>query len=564
MIKDTRQTTASDKAKPTILLTLDERAVVDAAVAALAKHTEVFQRGGLLVHVVRGGRPARNIDRPPDAPTITPIQPPRLHELLCDAANWKLPGREGHCRPPKRIAAEVEARGQWPGVRRIEGIVSAPIVRADGSVLQTPGYDDQTGLLYEPFAVFEGVPNRPTLEDAQQAVAELLEVVEDFPFSSEGHRAAWVASAITPASRYAYHGPAPLTMVDANAPGVGKTLAVDAIAYIATGHKIARTPAPPTDAEFRKTITAIALGGDRMILLDNIVGALGCASLDAALTATTWTDRVLGVSQMARDIPLDITWYASANNIALRGDTSRRVLPIRLESRMEQPEDRTGFRHADLMGWLEEQSPRLAVAPATVLAAYCAAGRPDMGIKPWGSFERWSALVRQAVVWAGLPDPAGMRRELVAQADMELNAARVLLARLYDYDPNGTGVTTAELMELAKQNQDWMSILSEFAPLKNGKPLSPQSIGVRLRSIRQRVIGGLCVDSVPGHGGVAKWAVRSVEDGGHGGHGWDNLSPGSFASEIHRDENIPTKPTIPTKPEMDQEEQEAYEEFMSR
>ena len=110
---------------------------------------------------------------------------------------------------------------------------------------------------------------------------------------------------------------------------------------------------------------------------------------------------------MASCVPLFATWYATGNNIVLAADTARRTLHIRLESPEENPEERSGFRHADLLTWVPRQRPRLAIAAVTILAAYCAAGRPNMKLKPWGSFEAWSALIRQAVVWAGSPEPGG-------------------------------------------------------------------------------------------------------------------------------------------------------------
>ncbi|MEZ6073962.1 MAG: hypothetical protein R3C10_27700 [Pirellulales bacterium] len=105
------------------------------------------------------------------------------------------------------------------------------------------------------------------------------------------------------------------------------------------------------------------------------------------------------------EMPLLTTWAATGNNVVLMADTSRRVCHIRLESRLENPEEREGFRHPHLTRWVAENRPVLLAAALTVLAAYCRAGRPDQGLKTWGSFEGWSQLVRQALVWAGQPDP---------------------------------------------------------------------------------------------------------------------------------------------------------------
>ena len=83
-----------------------------------------------------------------------------------------------------------------------------------------------------------------------------------------------------------------------------------------------------------KTITAIALAGDQMILLDNIDPAipLGWASLDAALTGTTWKQRLLGVSAMTSELPLFTVWFATGNNVSFRGrhSPSRHPLPRRV------------------------------------------------------------------------------------------------------------------------------------------------------------------------------------------------------------------------------------------
>ena len=89
---------------------------------------------------------------------------------------------------------------------------------------------------------------------------------------------------------------------------------------------------------------------------------------------------------------------------------------MRLESPEENPEERTGSRHPDLLAWVRQERPRLTVAAMTILRGYCVAGRPDMGLTPWRSFEGWSDLVRQSIVWCGLPDPGETRQELAGQA----------------------------------------------------------------------------------------------------------------------------------------------------
>jgi len=506
----------ADNGHPEIIVDMDEESVADQAIAALAKGTTVFQRSGMLVQVVRDAPPPRGLARPKDAPRIGPVLQARLRELLASAATWRKPADEGEpqpCHPPDWVVRAVDARGQWLGIPRLEGICESPVLRADGTVLQTPGYDESTGLLYEPQVTFPEVPETPSRADVEHARDDLLDVVEDFPFASDAHRAAWIGSVLTPLARFAFHGPAPLFLIDANVRGCGKGMLTDLMAMIVSGREIGRMTVSRDDNEVRKRITALAIAGEPLILLDNVSGTLGSPSLDAALTATTWTDRVLGRSELVSGIPLTATWYATANNVILTGDTARRVLHIRLESPMENPEERSDFKHSDLSGWVRDERQRLAVAAVTILRAYCAAGRPDMNLRPWGSFERWSDLVRQAIVWSGLPDPGETRTELTTQADRETLALRQLIAGWEEIDSTGRGMTVRAALKILEdspgQYETLRAAIDEVVSTRAGKKPGPRSVGMKFHHLRQRVIGGKCLDRKPGKSG-AVWHVRTV------------------------------------------------------
>jgi hypothetical protein len=207
-----------------------------------------------------------------------------------------------------------------------------------------------------------------------------------------------------------------------------------------------RIAPPAKDEEMAKMITAIALAGDPLVLIDNIVQAFGWASLDAALTGQSWDGRVLGQSRMTGRLELAATWYATGNNVTLAADIVRRVLRIRLETREERPEERRGFRHGDLKTFVRAERPRFLSAALTILRAYCRAGRPAQELAPWGSFEAWSGLVRNAVFWAGIGDPAKHRTDYVEQADQEHAVLDALLAGWEFVDPMRRGTTVANVL----------------------------------------------------------------------------------------------------------------------
>ena len=484
----------------TVIIGTDESRVVNEGIAALATCENVYQRGGCLVQVVEGVDPPKGIARPKDAPRIAPIRQPRLRELLSDAATWAQKTEDGleKCHPPEWTVKAVDARGQWTGIPGLTAVVETPILRADGTVLTTPGYDQATGIIFRARSGFPPIPELPARADALRSVQTLLEVAEDFPFATDAHRAAWLASTITPLARYAFHGPTPIFLIDANVRGCGKSLLTDVTSLLVAAREMARMALPRDDDEFRKRITALAVAGEPLILIDNIVGTLGSASLDAALTATSWSDRILGQSAMASGVPLYAVWFATGNNVILAADTARRALHIRLESPEENPEERSGFHHADLLGFVRTERPRLAAAAVTILAAYCAAGRPDMHLTPWGSYEAWSALVRQALVWCDLPDPAETRTELRSQADREAATLRQLVAGWEEADRSGAGMTVAaalkSLVEYPNGYDALRSALWELSPPKDGKALNPRSIGMKLHHLRRRVVGGKYFD----------------------------------------------------------------------
>jgi hypothetical protein len=503
-----------------IAITTEEHEVNAAAVDALVRDAAIYQCGGMLVRVVRDVSPATKGIRRAFAPRIESLPPPLLRERLTANAEWVTvqEGEEGFitrpAHPPAWCVAAVHARGDWPGIRHLEAVVDYPVLRPDGTILSRPGYDPETGLLLDAAAEFPAIPDGPTRAEAMAALGELLEVVADFPFERDGHRAAWVAALLTPLARFAFAGPTPLFLVDANVRAAGKGLLLDTISYIVTGERFPIATYTNDEDELRKRITSLVLAGDRLALFDNLEGKFGNAVLDAALTGTAWKDRVLGVNRMA-EAPLYLTWYATGNNVAIAADTARRVCHIRLESPDERPEERQGFRHPNLLAWVRENRARLLRAALTILRGYFAAGRPDQGLPALGSFEGWSGLVRSAVVWVGLPDPGETRLLLQEQADVAAESMGVLLACWERLDPDRRGLTAAEVIQLLKEPPanapDYYADLRDAVEALAGR-LDARGLGNRLRSYRRRVFGGRFIDQAGLRQRAVRWAVFPAAD----------------------------------------------------
>ena len=278
----------------------------------------------------------------------------------------------------------------------------------------------------------------------------------------------------------------------------------------------------------RKRITALLKEGERLIVLDNITRPLGDPSLDACLTATEWKDRELG-SSATLTVPNLALWIATGNNLQFAGDTARRTLQVRLETGLENPEHREDFRHPDLLAWVRKERARLVVAALTVLRAYFVAGSPQMGCKPWGSFEAWSQLIANCVVWVGGTDPQQTRLQLEAEEDMGRQALHALLrgwkqmqdvCGLAPHEGLCIGPVLRSLYPASTREprppeppgyaelRDAIEAL--VPPLGPGKPPSAQKLGMHIHHARHRIVGGLMFVRVGVDQAGAKWRVRSA------------------------------------------------------
>jgi hypothetical protein len=322
-----------------------------------------------------------------------------------------------HVVPSLAFMRDILAMESWP-FPPVEGIIETPIVRPDGSLLTTPGYDALTRLIYRPAPgiTFPPVPPAPTADDLQRALALIEEALDEFPYIDAASKANAFALLLTPLLRPAIPGPVPLALVDAPAAGTGKTLLTRTIAQIATGRSAAIMTAPAGSEEFRKKITATLLSGTTLILLDNVEGPLLAGSLAAALTTDIWSDRILGQSAIVT-LPQKVTWACSGNNLAVAGDIARRCYWIRLDAQTSRPWQRTGFRHPDLLGWVTERRAELVTALLTLSQAWYQAGQPEAVTPTLGGFEAWTRTIGGILAHVGVGGFLANLDELYTQVD---------------------------------------------------------------------------------------------------------------------------------------------------
>ncbi len=412
------------------------------------------------------------------------------------------------------MVAAIVDRGEYPDLPPLISVVNYPILKPNGKIFDDTGYDVDTGIYM--------FPNRPTPVYTSVAKAKemLLDVICDFPLNDVGKSAA-ISLLLTILARPAIDGPCPLFLVDGNVAGAGKGLIVNVMSTIATGRESSVLVHMTNEDEERKRITAMLEKGPALARIDNIRGTLGSGAFDALLTSTIWEDRRLGKTEVMT-LPAQTVWCATGNNVQIDGDTTRRTIHCRMVSDVEKPENRDDFKHPHLLRYCRQERTKLIGAALTILKDFYKAGAPDQKLRTMGSFESWSEVVRNSMVWAGFVDPAESRSTLSA-TDSKNDAFGMLLAEDglpfiiakagQDIKDGQRGITAGKLVTALE-----MTPPTEYAELREalsilvGPRLSPRTIGRALSRLRDRVKDGRRLRSISVHNHNNAWVVEDKTD----------------------------------------------------
>ncbi|MFA7121435.1 MAG: hypothetical protein WC277_08125, partial [Bacilli bacterium] len=374
---------------------------------------ELFARSACLVRVALDEKKGLYIQELDEA-ALTGI----LDRLIV----WYRVLKDGEVRPaqpPRDVVRDILAlpAAAWR-VPHLAGVTATPIFHPDGTIHATPGYDEETGLYYHPADGFTlaPVPEVPTREDVAAALKTIEEVFVDFPFCSPADRANAIGALLTAVLRPCIAGPVPLYLTDKPQAGSGAGLLQRVIGWIAEGREPA-LKTMPTGPEMRKEIFASLRNGTRIQIFDNLEDRLSSPELAAALTAVEMTGRILGQTD-ERTYAVRCFWMCNGNNVVVGGDLARRTFKSRVDPQDPMPWQREGFRHPDLLRWVQEARGRILAAVFTLARAWIQAGRPAPEKVPRvGSFEDWRDMIGGILESAGVPDFMGNASEVYLAAD---------------------------------------------------------------------------------------------------------------------------------------------------
>jgi putative DNA primase/helicase len=476
--KRQRQGNPADDSRPAVHLDQSNlpRAIDAAEKILLGRDKNIYQFGHLLVTVV-WDRIRVSSGGEERALRLAALTVPAMLERFDRAVQFKKWSITQHgyvptdC--PKGLAERYLARiGEWKAPTLL-GVVTAPTLRADGSILDTPGYDPMSGLLFDPLGVvFPPVPAAPTEADAAAALARLKDPLKHFAFVDEASRAVALSGVLSAVARRAVDT-VPMHCIDAPVAGSGKSKIMDYAAVILTGHRAAVIAADKDD--IRNALAAAMLAGSELIALDNMERDIGGELLNQILTQSSVVIRLFHTLS-SRTVPCGTIVFATGNNIAIAGDVTRRALVARLEPAVERPE-LLQFDF-DPVNVASQQRPNLVVDALTVLRAWLTLDDHAEMPPPLGSFEQWSRLVREALIWLGEADPVAVMEEVRGTDPVLAEMRQMMTAWLRVFGPTrlltiqqimAAAKTEEELPEgvTTKPNQDLLNAISAVAADKD-------------------------------------------------------------------------------------------------
>lgn len=439
--------------------------------------------------------------------------------------------------PPMHLVREIYARHDIP-LPACRGIVTCPVMRGDGSILTTGGYDHQTKLYYDPVDKLEipDVQTNPEQKDVTEALKIIDEVFVDFPFEGQADKDNTLALLATPVLRPLIDGCAPFCLIDKPQLGVGATLIAKVVGHVLTGRPAPMKKYTNNAEETRKVITSTLREGAAFVIFDNVETKIDDDGLEAVLTTGLWSDRELGKTNNLT-LYNNAVWCATGNNLQVGRSMPRRCYRIRMNSPAARPWQRGGFTHDPLLPWVRKTRGKILAAIFTLARYWIQAGRPkpeypdpdnpgkNKAIPRMGSFEEWRDVIGGILVYAGRLNFLGKLEEMYTETDRDTPQMIEFLEVVFDefpkFDAENKIIPNISceftVQELTEKISKPGSIIAQVLPDNvadawiRGKGLN-RMVGSILSRCRERIFsGGYILKKGKLIDGRTRWYVETAQ-----------------------------------------------------
>lgn len=492
---------------------------------------EVYKRGGKLVRIFTLESPEHVVRDVNGREEVIRSRPAGLFEIRDATPGWlsieasrsglKFWKRTRLVEPPIELFNKLRDYTDSLDLPALRGISMTPTLYRN-----QPGYDREQGIYHAyPEHLFPPGPSNPTRSDAEEALARLLRPIRAFPFLDDSARAVAVSGIISGVLRADLSG-IPIHLFDAPSAGTGKTLISKVIGIVATGVLPTILTYTGDEEEDRKQLSVALMAGSPVILFDNISKPLRGDFIAGVATSPEFDVRLLGKSENVK-IDTRSLLLGSGNNTVVQGDLGRRTIRCRLDAGVERPEEREF--NFDALAEARDTRTSLVVDALTIVRTYLRADRPSP-LTPLGSFEEWSRLVREPLVWLGLGDPAGTRSAF-EDFDPERETKMKLVQALFRAFGANRWFKIAEIEDTVTVGAS--SVKDDLAALLYNNHWSTRGLGKLLSKHRDGPLLGIAIRTrMDRHAGVMEYCLE-------GDPTPELLSAASSGPAISSDDGIP-------------------------
>jgi len=256
----------------------------------------------------------------------------------------------------------------------------------------------------------------------------------------------------------------PVWIYGANREGAGKTLLIRMAVCPTFGPAVIGPPPDPSRSDaLTKLLASAALAGSPYLIFDNWGRGhvIGNPSLEAFITSSTYSDRVLGVSKMFT-VEKQCLVFISGNGARVSPDMRRRSLVIDLEVVEARSEDREIKKPMGEPEILKER-PAILSALWAIIREWDAKGRPNGSFRH-GSFAKWSQVFGGIVESIGLPNPCELGKTVVDDTLRDMQKLVVEAIEKSLDEKVGKTFTGGELLDFSRERGYFDWILSDEAP----------------------------------------------------------------------------------------------------
>lgn len=302
--------------------------------------------------------------------------------------------------------------------------VRLPVMRADGRIELLPkGYDEESGIL-----TMKDCLEYDTTWELDRARRFYDDFLSEVPFKNPRSKSVHLCAAL------AIFGAALLPKGSkrlnfcyrANQERSGKGLFLQSAIVGPCGPFIEIQAISDSKEEFRKVLDTEALNGSVYLVLDEVENRLRNRTLNAFLTATKWSGRLMN-SQKKFAVQQQAIVFITGNNIELSGDLAGRFLLVDLYVSEADPQKRV-INHVIDEEYLARDAVRADFLSANwgILSAWLKAGRPEPS-SVYRGFETFSKLFGGMIEHAGYGNPL---ESTAAEVDPDFADMSAVVARL--------------------------------------------------------------------------------------------------------------------------------------